>query len=408
MKREIRQLTSTADYRSLANIQLNAYPTIERSPEELIEGFESVRDASALWGLWEEGTLIGGMRLLDFSMNYCGRFIPAGGIGSLAVDLIHKRKGAARELVEFFLDRCDELEQTVALLYPFRPDFYYRLGFGYGTKMHHYRFEPSSLPVPTSRGGIVYLTEQDREAISQCYRTFAANTHGYCKKTAHELDQFVSKYCPGRAVGYWNGETLEGYLAFDFERAHESSFLKNNLVIREWIANTRAASAALCGFLYRQTDQINRIVHNTQDENFHHLLRDVRNGTDNVIPHVYHESNTSGVGLMYRIVSMEKFLQKQQAKTTGRLTLEVRDGFRRDNTGNYHVEFGQHRVTLLDEAPQAPIISGDIADLSALLMGSVDVETLFRFNKLDCSAEALELAAELLNVETKPQCITPF
>ncbi|UZM99543.1 GNAT family N-acetyltransferase [Lysinibacillus sp. MHQ-1] len=44
------------------------------------------------FGLWEEGNLIGGMRLHDFQMNLFSKMIPIGGVGLVAVDLLHKKE----------------------------------------------------------------------------------------------------------------------------------------------------------------------------------------------------------------------------------------------------------------------------------------------------------------------------
>jgi predicted acetyltransferase len=98
------------------------------------------------YGVFRQGQLAGGMRLHDFRMNLRGARIRAGGVGLVAVHLLHKKEHVAREMVEFFLRNCRERGMPLALLYPFRPDFYRQMGFGYGTKLNRYRFSPAGLP----------------------------------------------------------------------------------------------------------------------------------------------------------------------------------------------------------------------------------------------------------------------
>ncbi|WP_255505248.1 hypothetical protein [Lysinibacillus sphaericus] len=65
-------------------------------------------------------------------------------------------------------------------------------------------------------------------------------------------------------------------------------------------------------FLNSQVDQVNRIEWNTQEENIHFFLGDIRNGTNHLIPSVYHASAVSGGGLMYRIINVRGFLRSLQ------------------------------------------------------------------------------------------------
>jgi predicted acetyltransferase len=46
----------------------------------------------------------------------------------------------------YFLRHYREQGAPLVALYPFRPDFYRQMGFGYGTKMDQHRVKPSALP----------------------------------------------------------------------------------------------------------------------------------------------------------------------------------------------------------------------------------------------------------------------
>lgn len=107
------------------------------------------------YGLFEDGQLLGGMRLHDFTMNMRGILMPVGGLGGVAVDLRRKKEKAARDMVHFFLEHYTGKTGLTAL-YPFRPDFYRKMGFGYGTKISQYAIKPDSLPRGSSKAHVVF------------------------------------------------------------------------------------------------------------------------------------------------------------------------------------------------------------------------------------------------------------
>ncbi len=255
------------------------------------------------YGYYDEQTLNGCMRLHDYQMNMLGSEISVGGIGLVGVDLLHKKEKIAKEMVTYFLNHYRQKGALIALLYPFRPDFYKKMGFGYGPKMDRYQIKPSSFPSTSGKNNLCYLTERDKSELHSCYERFEKNQHGMIKKTPFELDRlFMDRQA--RIIGFKKNENLEGYMVFRFEKAHENNMVMNNLIIDEWIYLNKEALGEFLTFLHTQDDQVHRIVLNTLDPSFYYLLQDPRNETNNVIPHVYHEMHTSGVGLMYKVLDI--------------------------------------------------------------------------------------------------------
>jgi predicted acetyltransferase len=355
------------------------------------------------------------MRLIDYKMNYYGEMILAGGVGGVAVDLLHKKKGLAKDLITYYLDYYEQKGAALAFLYPFRPDFYYKMGFGYGTKMNQYSFCPASLPSAVFSGELVYLTGEDLPLIRRFYEKLTRIKHGYCFKSEWEYEGLIKHSAtPHMMIGYKEADELKGYVTFGFRKGHENNFVKNNMHIREWLWETPEALNGLCHFLQTQADQINRIIFNTQDADFHWLLKDVRNPTDNIIPSVYHESNTAGVGVMYRIISIPKFIAVNAKRDFNRVNLNlaitVEDTLRPQNQGVYHVAIVNGCMTTASETPLKNVIELklNIADLSALFLGSVDIKTLFRLGKLNLTAHDMDLVHQAFRVEAKPECISAF
>lgn len=220
-----------------------------------------------------------------------------------------------------------------------RPDFYRRMGFGYGTKMNQYRLRPSAFPRDPSAPPVRSLTADDKDAVAACYERFASRTHGMMQKTERELRRLFDNP-QHRIFGYQRNGKIHGYLVFTWERGE--SFITNDIQVSEMIYEDREALLALTSFLHSQTDQVRTIVVNTQDEHFHHLLLDPRNGTEKLIPDVYHQTNAQGVGLMYRVVDLAGIFDRLAESKLGSLSprakpccveLTVSDSFLPENAG---------------------------------------------------------------------------
>jgi len=117
-------------YEKLAKLQQQAYPHAYSGSEEERRHFEEqfrVLDLSedlTYYGAYENGELIGAMMTLKFDINFHGHMTQAFGIASVAVDLIHKKRGVAKELILFSLELAKAENCKVFTLYPFNPKFY--------------------------------------------------------------------------------------------------------------------------------------------------------------------------------------------------------------------------------------------------------------------------------------------
>ncbi|MBK9713319.1 MAG: GNAT family N-acetyltransferase [Kouleothrix sp.] len=304
---QIRQLAAEADFDAFARIGANAYPGTRVVSEEDRQRLKQRLFARAddplvaFYGLFEGEQLRGAMRLHDFTINVRGVKIPAGGVGFVAVDLLHKKEGVAKELVQFFLRRCRERGQHLALLYPFRPDFYRKMGFGYGAKMSQYRVRPADLPGGGARRQVQMLSAADKQLVSECYARLAAARRGLIDKSPLELD---SLFAPpeNRVVGYQSGDALAGYMVFSFVPGGQDTFLINDILVKELVYESPTALAGILAFLRSQADQIRQVVFNLQDDDFHHLLHDPRDGSDHFMASLYQQTNRQGLGIMYRVV----------------------------------------------------------------------------------------------------------
>ena len=411
------RILTPEDFSALAHIFGDAYPGLkivsEKDRARLAERalkLHQEEPTAEFHGLFREGKLLGIMCFFDFSTNFLQSCIPAGGVGQVAVALPHKKEHVAREMILYFLRHYRDRGTPLVALYPFRPDFYRKMGFGYGTKINQYRIKPSSLAKGPSKYHVRYLTDEDRQELVACYQRFADRTHGMMDKSEREVTRLFS--APShRLVGYEQDGKILGYMVFVFQEGE--SFIVNDLEIKEMIYENADALTELLTFLHSQADQIRLVIVNTQDEYFHFLPDDPRNGSQRLIPDVYHETNAQGVGLMYRVVDVPRIFELLRERDFGGQTctveLAVVDTFLPENHGSTLLRFEGGHVQCLGGGKHDVRVRLDITDFSSLLAGTVDFYSLFHYGLAEISDAAyVDTLSRIFAVARKPMCTTSF
>ncbi len=411
---EIRIL-SADDFAVFANITVNAYPGMVTVPEEKVkERMIEIHQEPTVnfYGLFREGQLLGGMRFHDFVMNFFQVRVAAGGVGAVAVDLLHKKEHVAKEMMLYFLRHYRERGAPIAMLYPFRPDFYKKMGFGYGTKMNQYRVKPTALPKGPSRAHVRHLgkNDDDKPAVLDCYNRFLDRTHGLIERSPYELERLMEN--PNhRILGYEKNGRIMGYLVFGFDKGE--SVLFNDIHVREFVYESQEAMSELLTFLHVQEDQIRHIIFDTQDEYFHHLLLDPRNDSPRLVPSVYHESNVQGVGIMYRVTDVHRIFDLLKERNFGgqtcRLKLTIRDSFLPENADSTLLYFEDGRLRFSGDGSHDVEVRMDIAEFSSLLVGTARLRSLYNYRLADISnPDYVDVIDRIFAAEDKPICMTPF
>jgi predicted acetyltransferase len=416
--KEIRVLASE-ELPTFISIAANAYPRFGwHVPDKRKPLLQRLRtrhedDPSVRFvGLFRDGQLLGGMRLHDFSMNLFGTMTSVGGVGMVAVDLLHKKQHVAKELLEYFLRTYRAQGASLALLYPFRPDFYRKMGFGYGPKKSRYRVRPAALPRGNRPTHLRYLTQADVPALLACYQRYARRTHGMIARTKRDIERLLSK-SELRVIGYEAHGAIQGYMAFTFASTCDENFLCNDLHVVELLHASREPLAEFLTFLAIQHDQVERVVVDTFDDVFHVLLDDPRNGDPALIRSVYHPTNVQGVGLMYRVLDVPALFAALRHHNFGgqtcRLRITLEDTFLPENAGSTVVAFDAGHATVTGATDADVEIRVNVADLSSLVVGAVDFERLYTYGRAQISdLDYLETLQRLFAVARPPICMTGF
>jgi predicted acetyltransferase len=363
------------------------------------------------YGLYRGGLMLGGMRTYDFVMNMFSNRVLVGGVGLVAVDLCYKKEKVCKDLIQYFINLYKRKGASLVALYPFRPDFYRKMGFGYGAKINEYSIKPADLP-RVSKKHIRILAKGDRKSFKECADRYFMKHHGMFMIKRHELDYFF-KRPEAITVVYKKGRKISGYLSFVFRKVDEANLLSNDIVIRELVYDNRDVLCELLTFLHTQGDQVRRIIYPTHDDYFHFLPFDPRDGSDHMIPVISHQSNLQGIGVMYRVIDTKgifRLLRNHDFNGQNcRLRITLRDTFLPQNAGSLTIHF-KNGLAMLARTENADVeIFMDIADFSSLIMGAVGYRNLFDYGLSDISEENyLDVVHNIFKVASKPICHTVF
>lgn len=401
------------------DILFEAYPLIffptAENRQEMTRYFAAVQRANSykkIYGLFRDGQMLGGMLLSDFTMTVLSEKIPIGGLGSVAVDFLHKKEKVAKELVDFFLDHYHQQGYSMVALYPFRPDFYKKMGFGYGAKMHRYQLKPRDLPCGGARENLCYVGKDDLDLVLACHNQVAAKTHGMIAKKPEMLELLFAK--PElRIVGYISEGRLTGYVIYRFEKEDDKRFLVYDMYIEEFIYEDTETLRALLTFLHSQEDQVKKIIIDTQDEYFHFLPSDARDGANGFIGTLSHVTNTQGLGIMYRVIDTAGIFRLLVGHNfngqTCRVKFIVADDFFAENNKAVIVHFAGGQAKVSPEGCYETEVTLTISDFSSLLMGTVSFRSLYQYGLATISDEKyVGIIDSLFRVSQKPQNTVRF
>ena len=125
----------------------------------------------------EDGTLLGGMILLDMDCRFGGRSCRFFGVGGVVTDPAERRRGAIRQIFEADLPRMYDEGFALSALYPFSHEFYQKFGYELGIMRHTMKFGPGSLRKDLYRAAAIrrILPDEPDGGMKQVYDRYIAD-----------------------------------------------------------------------------------------------------------------------------------------------------------------------------------------------------------------------------------------
>ncbi|GGA42547.1 GNAT family N-acetyltransferase [Psychrobacillus lasiicapitis] len=416
------RLLQNKDLEAVADIVAFAYPgmNIQTSEKKLefigrLTKEQEEQNGIQYFGYFnKEEELLGIYRLHDFECNVNGKFQRIFGIGMVAVHLLHKKEKVAFKLLSHFHQYASQEKVSLVSLYPFNPSFYRNMGYGYGPMKYEFKIKPNALVSDGEKGLVKFLSPKDEEAIVALYNDYAQKNHGMIKRTWTERQRIkngVTNY-----VGVIENGQLLGALAFTLEPLKDSHFLHQHMIVHEWIWNDPNGYKQIAAWLYSQQDQVDRIIFRTNDASFLYTLSNPLNGSNHLIPSVYHEVAHAGSGLMYRITNVVDFIHEmnfQQLRRPDeyiRLLIEIEDTFLKEQNGLYEVIYNGDfwNATKISNTNEEATIKIGIHDLSSWWMGCISIEMLHNYGAASIRDIDIKKLDEWFKPKQSPICFTSF
>lgn len=355
------------DVKEFVELYHDAYPGPNLNHtqwEEMIQKRFDRDNMKTLIAVDENDRILGGLSLIDYTLYQKYNQLPAGGIGGVCVSFDAKKRGVAKFLMTDVIRRMKEAGKIVSILYPFRHDFYQKMGWGQVGELKEYRFKPASLESYPERQWVRRYQSKDLEQVKECYETFArqgncmaARSEGYWER---KMQSKPSLYV------YEKDGKVEGYIHVIFEKG--SSMLSYDMQVEEMVYTSQEAYFGLLGFIASQFDQVENVIYYTHRKDpFHHLLKEPRREED-LFHHLYHYSQRVGISWMFRVLDVEKALAARLNYNAANLEVNfvIEDSFLPKQSGSY-------RLTLKDGKPE--VVRGGEGDLKVKL----DISTFSQF-----------------------------
>lgn len=404
---------------AMARLMLLAYPGYNLAPDarQSTEGWvrEVVKrgERDRLEGYFEpDGTLSGGVRILSQPMNLRMHQVKAIGLGALCVDLLHKKKKIALELLCNAFKAGRESGACMAVLDPFHIGFYKKMGCGIAMKHHQFRLTPYQMPSNGDRSRVVELTKSDFPEIISYHNEYAALHHGMLMRAEHEVREVLEE-CQ-MILGVREKSQLMGIMAIRFQRTAPENLFKTNLLVEELVYDHPGVLQAFTAFLHAQADQVNQIILTSQDSCFEVLLDNPDTGSDDTFHTRKNEMYRTGNGMMVRILDLSKVMNTIQAPETMKeffpIQMRLEDSLMTDLSGNWLLGAENGRITVKRQAEQQEVdLALTVSDLASLVMGSVDFNSLIRYGRVTViKPEIIKCLAEIFHYPEAPVCLSRF
>ena len=356
------KLEEVAAYNKLSSICFTyTTPADQLAPKEMAP--ETLRQLRGVFD--DDGTLLGGMWLLEMNCRFEGHACPFLGIGGVVTDPAERRRGAIRQIFEEGLPRLRNEGFVFSALYPFSHVFYRKFGYELGIVKRMAKFSPSSLRENLHRAASIkrILPDEPDGGMKEVYEKYIANKNLAVIRDEHHWKSLRSgtpwenlKYSyvlyneANEPMAYWVGVMAKG----------EDGA---TLTIADMAYTCRAGMESIFA-MFRTMNEVGTVrTLAAQDMPLRFLMKDP-----------YDVSEETSCGGMVRVMDVEKALAMLPAPALrGSCTIEVADQQIPENNGCFTISGDGEKLTVVRTENEADLTC-TINGLSALVVGTLDFQ----------------------------------
>jgi len=377
----------------------SAFEGTEAEREKLTEIFTelcSSEDIMAV-GAYKGEELVGTMLYYIFKSNFHGTMIEMAGIGSVAVDLLHKKEKVGRALIEHSIKMTQERNIPLFSLYPFRPKFYRNFGFGFGNPLNVLKVAPEAFKDFSNKYMLSHGTVEDIDEIVKFHDGCVENQHGMAKKSFGGIRK-LKKMEKGKFILAKRNDELIGYMVFTQEGLSDIHNQEQNIIVQEMFYSERSALLAFSSFFNSQKDQVTYVQLHTFDKAFHNLLDDLNYEEEpRMMPLISHKYADVGLGMMFLAANPEELLKLVEGRTK--------------HSVKFNLLYPRQTVMtpiVMNPGKEGIEINIKINEFSSWIMGAASLKELYEHGALETDhPEVLREIDYDMNFE-KPECHNTF
>lgn len=378
-----------SEVEQLARNVVTSFPS--KTPAQLLKNMEGELyrpDEGRYLGCFDDdGTLLGSILMMDFTLNVRGVMTPMGAAAYVSTNFLHKKEHVARTLLEVLMRYYAKLGAPISCLHPFNPAFYHKMGYGFCNENTLYAPKPCYIRSFGDKSGLAYAGAEDREAVLEYYRGYVERTHGM---TLHHFMDPHRIFDMPYVVLCRRAGKITGYFTFEFVDVDHYTDCYHDLLVREMVYDDLDTLKQFMTFFASQTDQIERVRFLSPDPDLHMFFTNPDSGENRAHDGCIQEIGRRTMGYMCRILDVAGWF-KCQGHTAGPvsrdfvLELKVEDDFLRENSGSYFLNISGGRVELIGQtAPQVTLTTG-IAALSSFVMGAYRLDQAIAHGVMELS-----------------------
>ena len=364
------------DYKKMSQIEQSAYASSFKGTKDeikiLSDIFTDLTDNGEIRaiGAYDGETMLGCVLYYEFQTNFHHEMIRTAGIGSLAVDLLHKKKHVAHALINHSFELARQERADLYYLYPFSTNFYRNFGFGYGSPMYTYCIAPKDFVDKGDKSILSYGSESDYEAVFELHDTLAKNTQGMSMKTYGDKRR-IREMKMGKLVLAKDKEELIGYLIYTQKGLSESNDQSQKMVIAEMFYNNSKALNAFGSFFSSQKDQMDYIQIATHDGHFQQLLNNTCFVPDpKTMEIISLKVADKSLGLMPYALEPQNLLDRLNVELSHQLSFTIKHPRSEDKTA------------VIGRGDEITIIV-KINEFSSWITGVISLKELYEFGQLE-------------------------
>ena len=321
------------------------------------------------------GRLAGACKIYSMTQYLAGAPMPMMGLAAVAVAPHARRRGLGATLCAAAIHEARARGDLLSTLYPFRPSYYERLGWGLVGHLLRYRFRTAHLPLyDEARHVRPARSTSDAEAIAACYGRVASRANGPIARDRRIWGYRLSGEELGvrpvdqEAVlaGVGTGEGKDRAVVFDEDGITGYAILRSvpgrstedaTIQVRELVAEHETAYRGLLGHIASQRDQWPLGVHFARpDERFADRLDDPRPPRPMPSRSLYFPTATRVEGPMLRVLDVPAALAARPLAEDATFTVEVTKPPVEGNGGRWRVTARPAGTERPDQAgPASPV-----------------------------------------------------